>query len=272
MIAPIGGRGPVAPVHAHRSGESPDGRRGKRIRSGELPICAQTVGYGERRFGRRSSRRPGGPDAQDIPARGDPDRARAGGRAEPRPARPHGQGMAPARLRPVGRGPELRLPRRRGLVAGAVPARRHGEGRDVRQPADRGQPAQLPPGDRHPVRPRRRLGHLGGPLDGGGEPARRRAARLPRGHPRRRPGRARAGPHGLHDPRLRLRRQDPAGGGRLRLLPGAGHPGLAPQHRQGLHGPDRRPAARPHRHRREPAHGLLPEPRHRRRSTSTPTR
>ena len=67
----------------------------------------------------------------------------------------------PARLRAVGRGPQLRLPGRGGLVARAVAARRDGEGRDVRQPAHRGQPAQLPPGDRHPVRPGRRLGHSG---------------------------------------------------------------------------------------------------------------
>ena len=168
--------------------------------------------------------------------------------------------MAPARLRAVGRGPQLRLPRRRGLVARAVPAGRDGQGRDVRQPAHRGQPAQLPPGDRHPLRPGRRLGAVGGPLDGGGGPARRRAARLPRRHPRRGPGRAGAGPDGLHDLRLRLRGQDPARGGRLRLLPGARDPRLAPQHRQGHRRPDRGQAAGPHRDRREPAHDLLPEP------------
>ena len=67
-------------------------------------------------------------------------------------------------------------------------------------------------------------GTVGGPLDGGGGPARCRPARLPRRHPRRRPGRARAGPDGLHDHRLRLRRQDAARGGRLRLVPGARPP------------------------------------------------
>ena len=107
--------------------------------------------------------------------------------------------------------------------------------------------------------PRRRLGHLGRPLDGGGEPA-RRAARLPRGHPRRRPGRAGAGPDGLHDPRLRLGRQDAAGGGRLRLLPGAGDARLAPQHRRACMDPIADQLLGPHLHRREPAHGLLPEP------------
>ena len=84
------------------------------------------------------------------------------------------------------------------------------QGRDVHQPAHRGQPALLPPRDRDPLRPRRRVGHVGRPLDRGGEPARHRDARLPRRHPRRRPGRARAGPDGLHDRRLRLRRQDAA--------------------------------------------------------------
>ena len=49
----------------------------------------------------------------------------------------------------------------------------------------------------------RRLGHLGRPLDRRGEPPRHRHARLPGRHPRRRPGRARAGPHGPHDQRLR---------------------------------------------------------------------
>ncbi|CAA9256666.1 MAG: Fatty acid desaturase occurring in virulence cluster, partial [uncultured Blastococcus sp.] len=201
--------------------------------------------------------------APDIPCRGSADRAGAGGRGEPRPAHRDRQGMAPARLRAVGRGPQLRLPRRRGLVAGAVPAGRDGEGRDVRQPAHRGQPPELPPRDRHPVRPGRRLGPVGGPLDGGGGAARRRAARLPRRHPRRGPGRARAGPDGLHDHRLRLRRQEPAGDRGLRVVPGAGDAGVPPQHRQGHGRPDRRQAARPHRHGREPPHDLLPEPGHR---------
>ena len=40
------------------------------------------------------------------------------------------------------------------------------------QPAHRGQPAELPPRDRHALRPRRRLGHLGPPLDRRGGPAR----------------------------------------------------------------------------------------------------
>ena len=43
-----------------------------------------------------------------------------------------------------------------------------------------------------PVRPGRRLGHVGAPLDRRGGPARHRHPRLPDGHPRGRPRRARA--------------------------------------------------------------------------------
>ena len=57
---------------------------------------------------------------------------------------------------------------------------------------------------------------------------------------------------------------------RLRLVPGAGHPGLAPQHRRGDRLPARRAAAGPDRDRREPAHGLLPQPRGAPRSTARP--
>ena len=46
----------------------------------------------------------------------------------------------------------------------------------------------------------------------------------------------------------------------LRVVPGAGHPHLAPQHRQDHRRPALRPAALPHRAGREPAHGLLPQP------------
>ena len=46
----------------------------------------------------------------------------------------------------------------------------------------------------------------------------------------------------------------------LRLVPGARDPGLPPQHRQAHRRPDGREAARPDRRRREPPHGLLPEP------------
>ncbi|GAA3292649.1 acyl-ACP desaturase [Streptomyces cinereospinus] len=51
------------------------------------------------------------------------------------------------------------------LGQGAVQGHGDRPDRAGRQPADRGQPAQLPPRDRLPVRPRRRLGHLGAPLD-----------------------------------------------------------------------------------------------------------
>ena len=130
-----------------------------------------------------------------------------------------------------------------------------------RQPAHRGQPAQLPPRDRVAVRPRRRVGRLGAPLDRRGGPARHRDPRLPADHARRRPGRARAAADGPHVHRLRVRAQrgpGPLAG--LRVLPGARHPGLAPQHRQAHRRPGRRPAARPGRRRREPAHDLLPQP------------
>ena len=48
--------------------------------------------------------------------------------------------------------------------------------------------------------------------------------------------------------------------GRLRRLPGARDPGLAPQHRPSVRRPGLRPDAGAHRDRREPAHGLLPQP------------
>ena len=49
------------------------------------------------------------------------------------------------------------------------------------------------------------VGLLGQPLDRRGEPARHRAARLPRRHPRRRSRRARAAAHRADDPRLQPR-------------------------------------------------------------------
>ena len=51
---------------------------------------------------------------------------------------------------------------------------------------------------------------------------------------------------------------------RLRLVPGARYPGVAPQHRSVHERPDGRAAARQGRRRREPAHGLLPQPARRR--------
>ena len=50
-----------------------------------------------------------------------------------------------------------------------------------------------------------------------------------------------------------------AGDRGVRVVPGARHPGVAPQHRQGDPRPDRRQAARPDLQGREPAHGLLPQ-------------
>ena len=199
----------------------------------------------------RTGYRPRGPPAP---------RARAGRRREPRPAPRRGEGVAPARLRAVEPRPRLRVPRRRGLAAAGLAAGPGGADGDDREPADRGQPAELPPRDRDPVRPRRRLGRVGRTLDGRGGPARHRAARLPRRHPRRRPGRAGTAADDAHAGGLRLRRQDGAPGGRLRELPGTRDPRLAPQHRRGDRLPARRAAADPHLDRREPAHGLLPQP------------
>ena len=124
-------------------------------------------------------------------------------------------------------------------------------GRDDPEPADRGQPAVLSPRDRDELRHGRPVGLLGQPLDRRGEPARHRAARLPRRHPRDRPGRARAAAHRAGDPRLQPRpepagrpvRREPVRLRHLRDVPGARHPRLAPQHRQGLQRDDRRPAA-----------------------------
>ncbi|CAA9257155.1 MAG: Probable acyl-ACP desaturase, Stearoyl-ACP desaturase, partial [uncultured Corynebacteriales bacterium] len=189
--------------------------------------------------------------------------ARAAGGGQPRPAPRSGQGVVPARLRAVEPRPRLRHARGRGLVAGGLPA---GPGRpygDDRQPAHRGQPSLVPPRDRGELRQGRRLGAVGRPVDRRGGPARDRAARLPRRHPRCRPGRAGAAADGAHDRRVRLRGQVAAAHGRVRVVPGAGDAGRAPQHRPGHRLPAGRAAAQPDRGRREPAHGLLPQPRRR---------
>ena len=208
---------------------------------------------------RRRDDDPGRPGPDGRAADADAARARAGGGAEPRAAHRHRQGLDAARLHPVERGARLRVPRGRGLAAGRLPARPGREDGDDRQPAHRGQPAELPPRDRHPVRPRRRVGRVGRPLDRRGGPARCRAARLPGGHPRRRPGQAREPADDPHGRRVRLRREGDAADRRLRLVPGARDPGEPPQHRQGHRLPGGRAAAAADRRRREPAHGLLPE-------------
>ena len=86
--------------------------------------------------------------------------------------------------------------------------------------------------------------------------------------------------HRADDPRL-LPRPEPAGRPvrrepvrlrHLRDVPGAGHPRLAPQHRQGVRRDDRRPTAATGFGRREPAHDLLPRRVARPASTSRPTR
>ncbi len=196
-----------------------------------------------------------------VPDRPAP-RARAGRRGEPRAPPQGGQGVDAPRVRPVERRAQLRRrPRRRGLGAGAVEGVRRRADQPDRQPAHRGQPAQLPPRDRDRLRPGRRVGHLGAPVDRRGGPARHRDPRLPAGDPRRRPGRPRAGPDDAHGCRLRVGQpRRPAAVAGLRLLPGARDPHLAPQHRQDHPRPGRRAAARPDLAGREPAHALLPEP------------
>ena len=92
---------------------------------------------------------------------------------------------------------------------------------------------------------RQRLGHLGQPVDRRGGSARVLHPRLPAGHPRRRPRRARARADGDDGDRLRRRGQAAAQRLRVRVLPGARDPRLAPQHRPLHRGADRREAARP---------------------------
>ena len=132
---------------------------------------------------------------------------------QPGPPPVAGQGVVPARVRAVERGAHLRRAARRGgWSRGRLhDARRGPDGAD-RQPADRGQPALVPPRDRHPVRPGRRVGDLGAPVDRRGGPARHRHPRLPDGHPGGRPGGAGAGPDDAHVRRLRqrARRRDAA--------------------------------------------------------------
>ena len=114
--------------------------------------------------------------------------------------------------------------------------------------------------------PRRRLGHLGQSLDGRGEPARHRAARLSGRHQGRGSGRAGTGQDAPGHRGLQSRPAGPghgrpridAGHARLRHVPGARHPRVAPQHRQGVRRVRRRPAAQAGVRRRKPAHDLLP--------------
>ena len=193
---------------------------------------------------------------------GHPDAPQGAGtdrRGQPQPAPGGGPGVDAPRVRPVDRGPQLRTPRRRAVVGRAVDAladRPDGVGGE---PPHRGQPAELPPRGGAGVRPRERVGRVGQPLDGRGGPARVLHPRLPAGHARRRPRRARACPHADDGDRLRLRREGAAERLRLRVVPGARHPGLTPQHRQDHRGPHRREAAHSRGQGREPAHDLLPQ-------------
>ena len=105
---------------------------------------------------------------------------------------------------------------------------------------------ELPPRDRHRLRPGRRVGHLGAPVDRRGRPARDRDPRLPARHPGGRPGGAGAGPDDAHGRRLRVGQpRRPAAVAGVRLVPGAGHPHLAPQHRQDHPRPDRATSCSP---------------------------
>ncbi len=82
------------------------------------------------------------------------------------------------------------------------------------------------------VRPRQRMGRVGAPVDGRGRSPRHRDARLHAGQADGRPGGAGAvpdDPHVARATRRRTRRRAAVAG--LRLVPGAGHPGVAPQHR-----------------------------------------
>ena len=190
-------------------------------------------------------------------------RAGAHGRGQPQP--PHGDRgrVDAARVRPVEPGSRLRRPGRRAVGGGAVPAVPHRPDGARGQPADRGQPAELPPRDRPRLRPGQRVGHVGQPLDRRGGPPRVLHPRLPPRHPRRRPRRAGAGADGDDGDGLRGAGQVAAQRLRLRLLPGARDPHLAPQHRALHRRADRREAAQPGREGREPPHDLLPQHRHR---------
>ena len=174
-------------------------------------------------------------------------RARARRRGQPQPPPGHGQGVVPARVRAVEPGQRLRRgARRAGVGAQPVQAVRGRPHLADREPAHRGQPAQLPPRDRGAVRPRRRVGHLGAPMDGRGGPARHGHPRLPARHPRSRPGRAGAGPDEAHGGRLRQRL-------RPSVLDSIAYVSfqelatrvVAPQHRPHQRRPDLRAAARP---------------------------
>src|SRR5687767_8564763 len=86
------GSGPTQPV---RNRGVSGGGSGNSPRNGDLGFGVSYAGVGRVD--------PGGPHAPDTPARSYAHRAGAGGRREPGPAHPDGQGMAPARLRAVGR-------------------------------------------------------------------------------------------------------------------------------------------------------------------------
>ena len=170
--------------------------------------------------------------------------AGAHGRGEPQPPHGHRRRVDAPRVRALEPRTGLRRPGRRplgGRPVAAVPDRPYGA---RGQPAHRGQPAELPPRDRPRLRQRQRLGHLGQPVDGRGGSARVLHPRLPPRHPRGRSRRAGAGADGDDGDGLRGDGEVRAQRLRLRVVPGAGDPRLAPQHRALHRGADRGEAAR----------------------------
>jgi len=133
---------------------------------------------------------------------------------------------------PWSRGTRLRVPGRRRLDARGLTARSGRADRTDRQPAHRGQ--TCPPTTREIATRFGRDGAWGHWVgrwtaeEGRHAIAIRDYLVVTRAVD---PGQARGVAHGANDRRLRLGRQDDAAGRRLRLVPGTGHPGVAPQYR-----------------------------------------
>ena len=182
-------------------------------------------------------------------------------RSPPRSPPPDQPRVVPARVMPYGRGVSRARPgldarrrrprrRRRSTTRFAAPCSSTSSPRTT---------CPLRAGDRAAVRPRRRLGRVGAPVDGRGRPPLHGDLRLPDEYPRHRPGRARARPAWCRCRRPRCPSPTtPVDGARLPQAAGAGDQGVAPQHRQA----DRRPGRlRPDESRglrREPPPPLLP--------------
>ena len=147
----------------------------------------------------------------------------------------------------------------RGMGPRGVPRARRRAGRPLREPPDRGQPALLLPHDRQHVRARR-VGRVDPAVDGRGAAPLDRDPRLPDGDPGPRPGGAGAGPDGAGVGGGRARAAHAGRHPRLRGPPGAGHPGVPPQHRQAHRRPGGLRGHGPGRRRREPPLPVLPGP------------